>query len=152
MTSEGIEREHPGTGEPMGEGQEGTPDGTEYTLTTEETVPVGDRSGSAPAIVDVHLPEPPEHHPVDDANFPLSEWAVPGELGLSQAVRLKDLGIGQLKELAKERGVVLGRNGKVKPVALAKVSIGWITPPAYTHDDVVLDIERPARPRRSHRS
>jgi zinc protease len=27
-----------------------------------------------------------------------------------------------------------------EPVSLAKVSIGWITPPAYTHDDVVLDI------------
>ncbi|HVJ21357.1 MAG TPA: pitrilysin family protein [Polyangiaceae bacterium] len=27
-----------------------------------------------------------------------------------------------------------------EPVSLAKVSMGWITPPAYTRDDVVLDI------------
>lgn len=62
------------------------------------------------------------HHPVDDANLPLAEWAVPGELGLSQAVRLKDLSLSQLKALAKERGVVLGRDGKTRPVALAKLA------------------------------
>jgi|ADGO01.1.fsa_nt_gi Mannosyltransferase OCH1 and related enzymes len=68
------------------------------------------------------VPAAAGHHPVDDANLPLAEWAVPGELGLSQAVRLKDLSLGQLKALAKERGVVLGRDGKTRPVALAKLA------------------------------
>ena len=68
------------------------------------------------------VPAAAGHHPVDDANLPLAEWAVPGELGLSQAVRLKDLSLNQLKALAKERGVVLGRDGKTRPVALAKLA------------------------------
>lgn len=68
------------------------------------------------------VPAAAGHHPVDDANLPLAEWAVPGELGLSQAVRLEDLSLSQLKALAKERGVTLGRDGKTRPVALAKLA------------------------------
>lgn len=68
------------------------------------------------------VPAATGHHPVDDANLPLAEWAVPGELGLAQAVRLADLTLGQLKALAKERGVTLGREGKTRPVALARLA------------------------------
>ena len=60
--------------------------------------------------------------PAAAGHLPLAEWAVPGELGLTQAVQLKDLSLSQLKALAKERGVVLGRDGKTRPVALAKLA------------------------------
>lgn len=98
--------------------QEGTP---EHTLTTEETAPAQGRPIDLAGEAETVPAATADHHPVDGANLSLAEWAVPGELGLSQAVRLKDLSLGQLKALAKERDVTLGRDGKTRPVALAKL-------------------------------
>lgn len=139
VEGDSTEHEHPGTGESM-EAIEDTPEGTEQTLTAglawaleppasgrpvepagkAETVPM---AAAGPA----ELAGLAGKGGVDpDPNVAISrETVLPSELdSVTTQTTLEELNVAQLRELAKVRGVTLGRDRKTRDAALAALRSG----------------------------